>query len=157
MAGLAVSSLFAAGAEGGSLLRWLARSLRALGLVGAVGFGSLTACHSAGSPELRVVGTNQTPRRDVVFVQVTNPASRAMRLTKLEYTFASNGAKVSEGELSLSRDVPAGAAVVVEIPLDSPSETPMTLSGKLTAELNQIVQIFTVSAKIGPSTEPPRP
>lgn len=159
MAGHAVSSLFAAaaarGAERGSPRRWLARSLLTLGLVGAVGLGSLTACHSAGSPELRVVGTNQTQRREVVFVQVTNPASHTMRLTKLEYAFAANGAKVSEGEVSLSRDVPAGAAVVVEIPLDSPSETPMTLSGKLTAELNQIVQIFTVSAKIGPEQPPP--
>jgi LEA14-like dessication related protein len=108
-------------------------------------------CHSVKSPELRVVGVHEEPRHDVVFVQVTNPASHAMRLTKLEYTFAADGAKVSEGEVSLAREVPAGAAVVVEIPLDGPSEKPMTLSGKLTAELNQIVQIFSVSAQIGPA------
>jgi LEA14-like dessication related protein len=107
-------------------------------------------CHSAKSPELRVLGVHEEPRHDVVFVQVTNPASKPMRLTKLEYTFAADGAKLSEGALSLARDVPAGAAVVVEIPLDSPSERPMTMSGKLTAELNQIVQIFSVSAKIQP-------
>jgi len=47
--------------------------------------------------------------------------------------------------------VPAGAAVVVEIPLDTPSEMPLTLSGTLTAELNQIVEIFSVSAEIEPS------
>jgi len=107
-----------------------------------------TGCHSARSPELRVVGVHEEPRHDVVFVQVTNPASRAMRLTKLEYTFAAEGATVSTGELSLAREVPAGAAVVVEIPLDTPSEKPLTLSGKLTAELNQIVQTFSVSAQL---------
>lgn len=97
-----------------------------------------------------MLGVNEAARHEVVFVQVTNPANRTMRLTKLEYTFAADGAKVSEGELSLARDVPAGAAVVVEVPLDTPSEKPMTMSGKLTAELNQIVQIFSVSARVQP-------
>lgn len=116
-------------------------------VLGALG----TGCHSARPPELRVVGVHEEPRHDVVFVQVTNPASHAMRLTKLEYTFAADGATVSEGEVALAREVPAGAAIVVEIPLDSPSEKPMTLSGKLTTELNQIVQIFSVSAQIDPA------
>jgi LEA14-like dessication related protein len=123
-------------------------------LVAFVALGTLagvtSGCHSGKSPELRVLGVHEEPRHDVVFVQVTNPASHAMRLTRLEYTFAADGAKLSEGTLALAREVPAGAAVVVEIPLDSPSEKPMTMSGKLTAELNQIVQIFSVSAKIQP-------
>jgi LEA14-like dessication related protein len=114
----------------------------ALGLVG---------CRGTTSPELRVVGVHEALRHDVVFMQVTNPASHAMRLTKLEYTFAADGATVSEGEVSLAREVPAGAAVVVEIPLETSSEKPMTMSGKLTAELNQIVHIFSVSAQIQPS------
>jgi len=128
------------------------------GVVVALGFFTqVTAvtlgagCRGAMSPELRVVGVHEQARHDVVFVQVTNPASRAMRLTKLEYTFAAAGATVSQGEVSLGREVPAGAAVVVEIPLDSPSEKPMTLSGKLTTELNQIVQTFSVSAQIDPA------
>ncbi|HEX2688070.1 MAG TPA: LEA type 2 family protein [Kofleriaceae bacterium] len=83
-------------------------------------------------------------------MQVTNPARHAMRLTKLEYTFAADGATVSEGEVSLARDIPAGAAVVVEIPLDTPSEKSMTMSGKLTAELDHLVEIFSVSAQIHP-------
>jgi LEA14-like dessication related protein len=133
----------------------MARSLllAILSVTALAGVGS-TGCHSGKSPELRVLGVHEEPRHDVVFVQVTNPASKPMRLTKLEYTFAADGAKLSEGALSLARDVPAGAAVVVEIPLDTPSglSTPpaMTMSGKLTAELNQIVQIFSVSAKIRP-------
>jgi LEA14-like dessication related protein len=129
----------------------MARSLLVATLALAALAGvAVTGCHAGKSPELRVLGVHEEPRHDVVFVQVTNPASKPMRLTKLEYTFAADGAKLSEGELSLSRDVPAGAAVVVEIPLDSPSERPMTMSGKLTAELNQIVQIFSVTAKIQP-------
>ncbi|HEU4726441.1 MAG TPA: LEA type 2 family protein [Kofleriaceae bacterium] len=127
--------------------------LRALALLGSLVLVATGAagCHSVKSPELRVVGVHEEPRHDVVFVQVTNPASHPMRLTKLEYTFAAEGATVSEGEVSLAREVPAGAAVVVEIPLESPSEKPLTLSGKLTAELNQIVQIFSVSAQIEPA------
>jgi len=125
----------------------------ALCLAASLGVAALGAggCHPGGSPELRVLGVHEEPRHDVVFVQVTNPASHPMRLTKLEYTFAAQGATVSTGELALARDVPAGAAVVVEIPLDTPSEMPLTLSGTLTAELNQIVEIFSVSAEIEPS------
>jgi hypothetical protein len=121
---------------------------------------ALAGCRSGPSPELHVLGVQQEPRHDVVFVQVTNPASHAMRLTRLEYTFAAAGQTVSAGAVALARDVPAGAAVVVQIPLDSPPEQPhvqtpvqiMTLSGKLTAELDQIVQIFSVSAQVAPPT-----
>jgi len=116
-----------------------------------IALGLVVGCRGTTSPELRVVGVHEALRHDVVFMQVTNPASHAMLLTKLEYTFAADGATVSEGEVSLAREVPAGAAVVVEIPLDTPSEKPMTMSGKLTAELNQIVHIFSVSAQIQPS------
>jgi hypothetical protein len=116
--------------------------LLALGLVG---------CHPGNSPELRVLGVREQPRHDVVFVQVTNPARHAMRLTKLEYRFAAGGATLSTGEVALAREVPAGAAVVVEIPLDAPSQQPMTLTGRVTAELNQIVQSFALSAMIDPA------
>jgi hypothetical protein len=114
--------------------------------------GLATGCRSGPSPELHVLGVQQEPRHDVVFVQVTNPASHAMRLTRLEYAFKAAGQTVSTGEMALARDVPAGEAVVVQIPLDSPPEQPMTLSGRLTAELDQIVQIFSVSAQVAPPT-----
>lgn len=90
--------------------------------------------------------------REVVYVQVTNPASRPMRLTKLEYRFASSGGSVvSEGELALgAREVPAGAAIVVEVPFESTPEEAMTLRGKLVAEQDHITKSFNVSAKITP-------
>ena len=42
------------------------------------------ACHSGKPPEMTVLGVRDAARHEVVFVQVTNPANRPMRLTKLE-------------------------------------------------------------------------
>ena len=116
-----------------------------------VSFVMLAACRPAKAPELRVIGM-QERARDVVYVQVTNPASRPMRLTKLEYRFASSGGStLSEGELTLyAREVPAGAAVVVEVPLESTPGEAMTLKGNLIAEQDHITKSFKVSAKIQP-------
>jgi hypothetical protein len=136
------------------LARRLARVALAASLALA-GAGLTAGCRSGPSPELHVLGVQGEERHDVVFVQVTNPASHPMRLTKLEYRFAAAGQTVSAGEMALARDVPAGAAVVVQIPLDSPPEKPMTLSGKLTAELDQIVEIFSVSAQVAPPPTAP--
>ena len=124
----------------------------ALVLTAGITAGLTAGCRSGQSPQLHVLGVQEQPRHDVVFVQVTNPASHTMRLTRLEYTFQAAGATLAAGEVALAREVPAGAAVVVEIPLDTPSEKAMTLSGRLTAELDQIVQIFSVSAQLGPTT-----
>ena len=88
--------------------------------------------------------------RDTVFVQVTNPASRPLRLTKLDYTFAADGTTVSTGVLPLERDVPAGAAVVVEVPIDTDAQKPLTLTGTITAELDNLVRNFQLSAQIQP-------
>lgn len=126
----------------------LALLLDLLVLVGLV--GSAAGCVGSTSPELRVLGVHEQLRHDIVFVQVTNPARHTMRLTRLEYRFAAEGGTVSAGEMSLAREVPAGATAVVEIPLLGSSEKPMTMSGKLTAELDKIVKTFAVSARIDP-------
>ena len=108
-------------------------------------------CHQAKSPELRVIGRQEERAGDVVYVQVTNPASRPMRLTKLEYRFAgSHGSTISEGEVALTREVPAGSAVVVEVPLDNTAEGATQLRGKLIAEQDHIIKSFKVSAEIKP-------
>lgn len=94
----------------------------------------------------------QESRAEVVYVQVTNPASRPMRLTRLEYRFAgSGGSTVSEGEVALAREVPAGAAVVVEVPLHGTPEGATHLRGKLIAEQDHITKIFKVSADLRPA------
>ena len=108
-------------------------------------------CATTKSPQLRVIGV-EAQARDVIYVQVTNPASRPMRLTKLVYRFASSGGgTVSQGELALgAREVAAGAAVVVEVPLDSAPSEAVTLRGNLIAEQDHITKSFKVSAKIHP-------
>ncbi len=102
------------------------------------------ACHGGRGPEMHVIGGLDSTPHEVVYVQVTNPASHSMRLTKLQYTFAADtGKEVAAGEVDSSREVPAGAAVVVGIPLEpeTPNTSgPFTLHGELTAELDQIVR-----------------
>lgn len=123
------------------------RLLLVLSLVAPVAAG----CQPTRPPELRVLGVHSAPASQV-FVQVTNPASRPLRLTRLEYTFASakSGTTLSHGEVALAREIPAGAAVVVEVPLDAESSEPLTLRGRLTAELDQIVRTFKLAADIQP-------
>lgn len=120
-------------------------------LAAGLGLGA-GACHTGRTPELRVLGVQDGPRSrhsEVVIVQVTNPANRPMRLTRLDYVFASSsGETVSEGQLPLSREVPAGAAIVVEIPLEVPGDEALTLRGRLTAVADEIVKTFRVSAQV---------
>jgi len=109
------------------------------------------ACHSAGRPDVRVVGA----RQEIVFVQVSNPASHPMRLSKLDYTFLAENRTVYKNTIELAeREVPAGEAIVVEVPLDADPKAdpkgPLTLEGTLTAELDQIVRIFQVQAQVQP-------
>lgn len=122
------------------------RSLLVLSVLCAVAAG----CHAGKTPELRVLGVHEAPSSHV-FVQVRNKASRPMRLTRLEYTFASaKGATISEGDVALQREIPAGSTVVVEVPFDSDSRETLTLEGRVTAELDQYVRTFTVAAQIHP-------
>src|SRR4051812_20370620 len=118
-------------------------------LVGLAGLGA--GCHTgSSSPEVRVLGVHQAPASHV-FVQVSNPAQRPMRLEKLQYVFASSsGTTISEGEMPLSREIPAGAVTVLDIPLDGDASETLTLTGKLTAELDQMVRTFRLNAQIQP-------
>jgi LEA14-like dessication related protein len=110
---------------------------------------ALAACHPQTQAQLRVIGA----RKEVVYVQVTNPESHSMRLDKLDYKFAADHGTVTvaQGELPLdARVVPAGATAIVEVPLDADSMQAMTMTGELTAELDEIVRTFQVSAQIQP-------
>ena len=123
------------------------RSLLSLSVLCAIA----TGCHTGKSPELRVLGVHDEAPASHVFVQVRNPANRPMRLTRLEYTFASaKGTTVSEGDVALEREIPAGQAVVLEVPMDAESSEPLELKGKLTTETDQYVRTFTVVAQIQP-------
>jgi LEA14-like dessication related protein len=113
---------------------------------------AVTGCPAAQTPSVRVLGVHEASRHEVVFVQVTNPASKPMRLTRLDYVFASQGQTVSEGAVPLARELPANSAVVVEVPWtgEAPDGEALTLKGKLTATVDTIVKSFSVSAKVDP-------
>ncbi|MFN0252137.1 MAG: hypothetical protein ACKV2T_35000 [Kofleriaceae bacterium] len=123
---------------------------------------AVSACTGAQTPSVRVLGVHggneiMSRQQEVVFVQVTNPASKPMRLTRLDYVFASHGQTFSEGAVPLARELPANSAVVVEVPLigEAPHDQPITLKGKLTATVDEIVKSFSVTAKIeADSTKP---
>jgi hypothetical protein len=124
------------------MYRLAVASLIALGLTGCQ--------HAQTSPELRVLGIHEQAPASRVFVQVSNPASRPLHLTKLDYVFASSkGTTLAEGSMPIERDVPGGAVAVLEVPLDGePSAQTVTLTGKLTGELDQIVRTFKLNAQI---------
>jgi hypothetical protein len=116
-------------------------------------------CHAGGSPKLTLIGVHGRAAGEVVLVQVTNPATRPLRLTRLEYTFAAAGTTISQGDVELSRDVDPGAAVVVEVPIERPagaddSAQTTVLSGTLTAQDEELVRTFPVSAKLAPHPAP---
>ncbi|MEZ4363445.1 MAG: hypothetical protein R3B48_24940 [Kofleriaceae bacterium] len=119
-------------------------------------FGLLLAVMASGCaaqqrPALSVVAV-ETVGRPVLLVQVTNPERRSIRLQRLAYTFA--GAEHStRGEVLLSRDVAAGAAVVVEVPVEFDGSGPFRLEGRLTAALDRIVRTYPVTVTV--PEEPP--
>ena len=106
----------------------------------------LVACTTANPPALSVVGIHENASREVVFVQVTNPAKHPMRITKLQYTFAADGRTTYAGEVRMSREIQPGAAAVLEVPFDGAD--PDVLEGELTAELEQVTRRFHVSTNI---------
>ncbi len=117
-------------------------------------------CYSAAAPQLTVLGVQPAarPRQHVVFVQITNPVGRALRLQRLDYTFASSRTmtpawKPQVGELLVARDIPAGSTVVLEVPLDGDSDTPLTLSGNLITQRDQIVTSYPIRAQFQPSAK----
>jgi len=127
-------------------------SMYRLAVASLIALGLATGCHHARtSPELRVLGVHPSSSSHV-FVQVTNPARRPLHLTKLEYVFASSkGTTLAEGEMPIERDIPAGAVAVLEVPLDASTSTEtVTLRGKLTGELDQMVRTFKLNAQIQP-------
>jgi hypothetical protein len=118
----------------------------------AMASGLAAACASSQSPSLKVVAVERAPaQKQVLLVQVTNPESRSIRLQRLQYTFAgANHAAPIQGEVLLSRDVAAGAAVIVEVPVDHQLSEggPFTLEGNLTALIDKIVRIYPVATKV---------
>ncbi|HWM84670.1 MAG TPA: hypothetical protein VNO33_02505 [Kofleriaceae bacterium] len=126
----------------------------------------VTACASSG-PRVTVLGVEQThatPRRELlVFVEVVNPTSRDLRLSRLEYRVRADSWFESAGQVALARDIGAGQSAVVEIPVPvrhagsaHDGSIPYTLEGKLFAHEDHIERSWNVKARgaIGRAGEP---
>ncbi|MCE9576843.1 MAG: hypothetical protein K8W52_27095 [Deltaproteobacteria bacterium] len=116
----------------------------------------LAACASSGAPQLKVIGVERAHRDSrgaVLFVEVVNRAPRAMRLERLQYTFGADAQRTARGDIALDRTVDAGAAVIVQVPVDlssagaTPGETLM-LHGELSAHENDLERTFTINASV---------
>lgn len=78
-------------------------------------------CASSARPRVNVLGVQETrsaPRSGLlVFVEVVNPTSRALTLSRLEYRVRAASWFESEGQVSLTREVGAESSTIVEIPV----------------------------------------
>jgi len=124
-------------------------------------FAAATAgCGASSAPQLKVLGVERAHHAQsvVVLVEVVNHAPRPMRLERLQYSFGpahtvTPAAEATRSEVPLDRTVDAGAAVVVQVPLDlggqavTPGQT-LVLSGELVAHENQIERRFPVNAAL---------
>ena len=122
----------------------------------AIGLAGTAGCASSTRPTVNVLSVRPatSAKRSIVYVEVVNPAARPIKLQKLQYTFAASGGPAARGVVELgARLVAAGAAVVVEVPLDEgvfPAGQLVTLAGKLWAEQDTIVRSFEVEAELEP-------
>ncbi len=125
--------------------------LAALALAAAAG------CVASTAPQLKVLGVEHQHRSSaavVVLVEVVNHATRPMRLERMQYSFGADGAAdAPHGEVSLDRTIEAGAAVVVQLPLDLGNTaikpgSKLVLDGELFAHENAIERSFPVRAQM---------
>jgi hypothetical protein len=126
-------------------------------------------CGASSAPQLKVLGVERAHRADsmVLLVEVVNHAPRPMRLERLQYSFGparsvtpeATAPTGSQGDVPLDRTVEAGAAVVVQVPLDLAGQavTPgqiLFLSGQLVTHENQIERRFPVNASLAAPDAP---
>jgi hypothetical protein len=121
---------------------------------------ALVACGAGRQPQLTVLSVENSaaaPSDDMVlFVEVMNPAERPLQLHRLQYSFAPStriaGVEPVRGEVTLTRIVEAGAAVVVEVPLPYEGALPrgaeLMLAGRLYATQDQLERSFAVHARV---------
>jgi hypothetical protein len=120
--------------------------------------GLLAGCGAHNSPRVNVLGVEETrsaPRAAlVVFVEVVNPTSRALTLSRLEYRVRAASWFESAGQVSLSREVGAQSSTVVEIPVPveraakaEDGTIPYVLEGRLFAHEDRLERSWDVAVK----------
>ncbi len=116
----------------------------------------LTVGCASSRPEVKVLGVSQARRATdsstlVVFVEVVNPSSTALQLSRLEYQLEASSWFRTRGKVALGRSVGAGSSAVVEIPVEASSDVPSgaayALSGKLFARENRVERSWKVRVK----------
>ncbi|HTJ43324.1 MAG TPA: hypothetical protein VL463_14565, partial [Kofleriaceae bacterium] len=100
---------------------------------------------------MKVIGVERPHHGNaVVLLQVVNHAQRPMQLERLQYSFGA-----AQSEVALDRTVDAGAAVIVQVPIDLgttaiPPGQPLLLEGELFAHENATERTFPVRASVTP-------
>ncbi len=115
-----------------------------LALTAALTFAS---CASQQRAALQVVAVENAAKSSVLLVQVSNPEPRAIRLQRLAYTFA-GASHSSHGEVLLSRDIAAGGAAIVQVPVTFEGAGPFRLEGSLVALLDRVERTYPVAAAL---------
>ena len=84
---------------------------------------TVVACGGS-APHVKVLGMTETQARDrdasrvmVMFVEVVNPTSTELRLSRLQYQISSSAWFDGTGEITLSRALAPDSAMVVEVPV----------------------------------------
>jgi hypothetical protein len=104
---------------------------------------------------LGVQESSQAARQSlVVFVEVVNPTSRALTLSRLEYRVRASSWFESAGKVSLSRQVGAESSTIVEIPVpvshaakSDEGVIPYVLEGQLFAHEDRLERSWHVAVK----------
>lgn len=116
-------------------------------------------CASGARPRVNVLGVQETraaaPRSGLlVFVEVVNPTSRALTLSRLVYRVRASSWFESAGQVRITRQIGAESSAVVEIPV--PVQRAATaedgaiayvLEGKLYAEEDRMERSWDVAVK----------
>jgi hypothetical protein len=124
----------------------------------AIALAAFVSACATSSPRVTVLGVeqaHQTPRRSLlVFVEVVNPSSRDLRLSRLEYRVRADSWFESSGQVEVEREIGAGSSAVVEIPVpvrhageSHAGSIPYTLEGRLFALENKIERSWKVAVR----------
>lgn len=117
-----------------------------------------SGCATGAAPRVNVLGVQETrsaPRSGLlVFVEVVNPTSRALTLSRLEYQVRAASWFESKGKVALHRDVGANSSTIVEIPVPveraasaEDGTIPYVLEGKLFAREDRAERSWNVAVK----------
>ena len=115
-------------------------------------------CATGARPRVNVLGVQETraaPKSGLlVFVEVVNPTSRSLTLSRLEYRVRAASWFESKGQVQLTREVGAESSTIVEIPVPVQQSVsaedgtiPYVLEGKLFAREDRAERSWDVAVK----------